>query len=330
MINNIDAKYDIHVHVVGDGSSGSGCWMRLTPWQRLLSKVMLSNIDLPSNALKTNFDVLYADRLIKWVEESSLDYFVILAEDQAYDENGKVIQGATSFYVPNDYIFELSKRCPKLLPGISIHPARPDALDELERCLEKGAVLLKILPNSKNIDCKSKQYKRFWERMAEVRLPLLAHTGGEHTVPIIRKDLSTPQILEYPLQCGVTVIAAHSGTKSGIFDEDFFPLFVEMLNRYPNFYGDISAFNIPLRSKYIKGTVCEEISSRLLHGSDFPVPIQGLWPWLRGLIESDAYKTIQSVHNSLERDYIIKKAVGYPEAVFLRAKNILRLHQLPI
>ena len=39
------------------------------------------------------------------------------------------------------------------------------------------------LPNCHNIDCNDRRYQKFWERMAEAGLPLLAHTGGEHTVP---------------------------------------------------------------------------------------------------------------------------------------------------
>ena len=51
--------------------------------------------------------------------------------------------------------------------------------------------------------------------MAEARLPLLAHTGGEHTVPVVNAALADPKLLRLPLECGVTVIAAHCATKSG-------------------------------------------------------------------------------------------------------------------
>ena len=52
---------------------------------------------------------------------------------------------------------------------------------------------------------------RFWERMAESKLPLLAHTGGEHTLPVVRPEFADPRILTLPLECRVTVIAAHCG-----------------------------------------------------------------------------------------------------------------------
>ena len=46
---------------------------------------------------------------------------------------------------------------------------------------------MKCLPNCQNIDPSDARYRRFWERMAEARLPLLAHTGGEHTVPEVNR-----------------------------------------------------------------------------------------------------------------------------------------------
>jgi len=101
-------------------------------------------------------------------------------------------------------------------PGISIHPARSDAREELDRCLEGGAVLLKCLPNCQNIDWSDRRYTGFLERMAEAGLPLLAHTGGEHTLPVVDARLADPRVLVRPLEIGVTCIAAHCGTASGL------------------------------------------------------------------------------------------------------------------
>ena len=128
--------------------------------------------------------------------------------------DGRPLADEGAFYVPNDYVLALAGQHSEFIPAISIHPARPDALEELERCLNAGAAMLKILPNCQNIDCNDSRYKRFWERMAEAGLPLLAHTGGEHTLPVVRPDLAAPHTLKLPLECGVTVIAAHCGTAS--------------------------------------------------------------------------------------------------------------------
>ncbi len=94
-------------------------------------------------------------------------------------------------------------------------------------------MLMKCLPNCQNIDFSDRRFRQFWERMAEAGLPLLAHTGGEHTVPVINAALADPRLLRFPLECGVTVIAAHCATKSGAFDPDYFDAWVAMLARIP-------------------------------------------------------------------------------------------------
>ena len=45
---------------------------------------------------------------------------------------------------------------------------------------------MKCLPNCQNIDCADARYRPFWEKMAVLGLPLLAHTGGEHTVQVVQ------------------------------------------------------------------------------------------------------------------------------------------------
>ena len=160
--------------------------------------------------------------------------------------------------------------------------------------------------------------------MAEARLPLLAHTGGEHTLPVLRPEFADPRTLQLPLQCGVTVIAAHCGTKSGLLDPDYFPVFVQMLQRYPNLYGDSSAFTIPIRGRHVPECLREPVVSRILHGSDLPVPVLGEWAWLRGLIRGTDYRRCRRLVNLIERDYQLKRAMGFPEEVFTRINDLLR------
>ena len=123
--------------------------------------------------------------------------------------------------------------------------------------------------------------------MAESGLPLLAHTGGEHTVPVINAALADPRLLRLPLECGVTVIAAHCATKSGAFDRDHFDAWVEMLREFPNLYGDISAMISLNRCGHLRDCLRADIASRILHGSDFPVPVLGHRLWLQGWIDRD-------------------------------------------
>jgi hypothetical protein len=315
---------DGHIHIVGNGARGSGCWLRLKGAKRLLAAFMLRHLGLPRDVAQPDFDEIYVERLLALVRESSLGSAVILAQEQVYRDSGELMEGAGSFYVPNDYVLALARQHPEFVPAVSIHPARPDALDELERCLAGGAAMLKLLPNCHNVDCNDRRYTRFWERMAEARLPFLAHTGGENTVPVIRAELGDPRVLELPLNCGVTVIAAHCATRSGFRDPDYFAVFAKMTTRFPNLYGDNSAFNLPLRGWPTRLATREPLASRMIYGSDFPVPIMGLWSWLRGFIDWKTYRHWERHPNALERDYQLKRAMGFGEETFTRLHSLLR------
>ena len=315
---------DIHVHVVGTGSGGTGCWLRLSRWRRPMAALMLRHAGMAGKALHDGLDQLYVQRLLEMVRGSSLGAVALLAQDLARDDEGNPLGQGGAFYVPNEYVLQLARQHSEFLPAVSIHPARKDALEELERCLAGGAAMMKCLPNCHNINCNDRRFTRFWERMAESGLPLLAHTGGEHTLPVVRREYSDPRILTLPLQCGVKVIAAHCGTKSGLTDPEYFHVFTEMTRQYPNLYGDNSAFTVPIRGRHVPECVTEPLVHRMVHGSDFPVPVYGHFPWLRGFINFASFRRWQRHPNVLERDYQFKKAMGFPPETFTRAWSLLR------
>ena len=155
-------------------------------------------------------------------------------------------------------------------------------------------------------------------------MPLLAHTCGVHSVPVIRKDLSDPRTLTLPLQCGVTVIAAHCATKSGLADPDYFEIFCDMLVEHPNLFGDTSAFNVPIRGRHIRACLESGVTERLVHGSDFPVPVFGHWAWAQRFIGWRAFREGESIKNVLERDYRLKQAMGFSPESFTRILSLLR------
>jgi len=320
-------KIDLHVHVVGNGSGGTGCWYRPRGWTRLAQPMMLRAFHLEVSALRGNLDELYARQLLAFVRESSLDAVVILAQDEPHSATGEVLAGVGSFYVPNSHVLRLAREHPEFLAGVSIHPARRDALEELEKCLAEGAALLKCLPNCQNIDWMDRRYTPFLERMAEAGLPLLAHTGGEHTLPVVDRSLADPRVLTRALEIGVVCIAAHCATASGCFDRDYFDVFAGMMGRFPHLYGDNSAFNVPngrLRGRHLERCLAAPLHGRILHGSDAPVPVFGHEPYLRGLVSRRAFFASRRESNPLERDYQLKRAMGFPEASFTRAAELIR------
>jgi predicted TIM-barrel fold metal-dependent hydrolase len=318
-------RIDMHVHMVGNGRNGSGGWLRLSGWHRWLAGFMLRQLGVPASALEGDLESIYAGHLVELVRASSMDAIVLLAHERVHDPDGTPRDDLGSMFVPNDVVLGLAKKIPEFLAGVSIHPARHDALDELDRCLAGGAVLMKCLPNCQNIDPSDQRYGPFWKRMAAAGLPLLAHTGGEHTVPIVNAAFADPKLLRFPLECGVTVIAAHCATGSGLFDRDYFDDWVAMLREFPNLYGDISAMISLNRCGHLRDCLRDPAAAgRILHGSDFPVPVIGHRLWLQGWLERSAFRRCQQIRNPLERDWQFKRALGFGDETATRVTGLLR------
>ena len=321
-------RIDCHVHAVGTGFGGSGCWYRPKGLTRLGAPFLVRSMGLPMSALREDFETIYTQALLRQVREAGLDAAVLLAHEQAYREDGTVIEGCGSFYVPNDHVLGLTRKHREFLAAVSIHPARRDAMDELERCLAGGAVMLKCLPNVQNIDWNERRYRKFLERMAESGLILLAHTGSERTMPVLRPDLASPRMLTQALEIGVTCIAAHCGTGMIALDPDYFGEFVAMTKRYPNLYGDNSALaGLSLRFRPWQMRAIREdaeLASRILYGSDVPVPSSGLVMAAFGMIGWGDYGASRDFEGTMARDLMLKRALGFPPESETRLAGLLR------
>jgi uncharacterized protein len=275
---------------------------------------MAADVGLKTSPGDPALDQLYVDRLLAWIKESTLGQAVILACDDLYDETGHRFPGLSGLFVPNDYVLELSRSHPEFLPAVSVHPARSDAIEELERCAAAGAVLLKLLPCVQAVDCNRQIYQPFWERMARLNLPLLAHTGGEFSLPTHRRDLQSVETLLLPLQCGVTVIAAHCGTPALPWDQDYFDQFDQMRKSFPNLYGDLSALSQITHLRTLDRL--RKDPRQILYGSDYPVVSTAFWSRLKGWITKPTYQRIRSIRNPLEKKFQLTVALGFPDRVF--------------
>lgn len=305
---------DVHVHLSGNGKTGMDCWHRQRWIMRPFLRAGTRDIGLNCGFDDPRFDQLYLDQLLHWVSQSSLEAAVLLACEWVRDDQGMIRKDLSDMFVSNDAVFAAAKRSARLLPGVAIHPARPGALDELERCVAAGAVLLKLLPCVQNVDCNRSKYKPFWTRLAELGLPFLAHTGGEFFVRSCRNDLKSPHCLWLPLECGVNVIAAHCGTRALPWDGDHFEEFLEMRKRFPNFYGDLAALSHITHLKSLERLRDEP--ERLLHGTDYPV-VTAIFPsrW-KGWIDRETVLRLRAIRNPLEKKIQLTKALGFPERVF--------------
>ncbi len=314
---------DGHVHIIGDGSSGSGCWYRPhSIWSKFLEYKLAQQFKMPRSSIRGCLDECYVSHLVELVRASSLDAILILAMEIPYDDNGNPLD-AGAVFVPNDYVLKLARKYPEFIPAVAIHPARADALDELDRCLAAGSRVLKLLPNCQNINCSDPRFKPFWDRLAENGMVLLSHTGGELTLPVINAAYADPLTLKLPLECGVNVIAAHCAGRSCLNDPDYTDQLLKMFPLYPNLYGDNSALNSPVRSRALHKILKPPVVDRILHGSDYPIPVNGLGPFLRGHLPISEWLRWQRHTNVLERDYQLKRAMGFPEETFTRLDRLL-------
>jgi predicted TIM-barrel fold metal-dependent hydrolase len=250
-----------------------------------------------------------------------VDAAVVLAFDAVYGRDGGVDLANTHLYVSNEYVMELAERHQKMLFGASVHPYRSDAVAELERCVRGGAVLVKWLPITQGIDPADPRCFPFYEALAHYGVPLLSHTGGERTLPNLDTTVADPSLLLPALERGVTVIAAHCGTRSVPGERCYLDVFMRMAREHERFFGDTSALNLPTRW-YAYQRILEnaEVREKLVHGSDWPVmPIAHP----RHLGWRSALSTFSDA-NWIRRDVHIKRGLGLDDRYWTRAAGLLR------
>ena len=160
-------------------------------------------------------------------------------------------------------------------------------MERLDRAVAGGARAVKWLPNAMGIDPSSPLCDRFFERLAELRLPLICHSGSELAVDSRHAhDFGNPLLLRRPLDHGVRLVVAHCAslgsypdldqTEAQRREVDAFDLFLRLFRdeRYEaNLYGDISAITMLNRNTRVLRELLSapESHSRLVNGSDYPI-----------------------------------------------------------
>lgn len=264
------------------------------------------------------------DHVAGLVARSGLDHAVVLALDATWSEAGERLDPHTPLYVSNDEVAALCARHPFLHLGASVHPYRPDALAELERATAMGACLVKWLPSAQGIAPDNPRCIPFYEALVALGLPLLCHTGIEHTLPGGAQDLNHPRRLRLPLERGVTVIAAHCGTRLYLYEPSWFDAWRTMTREFERLYGDTGAFGLPLHEGALRAFLDDPaLCGRVLYASDFPALI--LPTWYAPVLGWARARTIAAEPNPLRRSLELARALGLPDEVFTRAAHLLRL-----
>lgn len=311
-------QYDIHVHVFDLPATRGGSHVCTESRRSFLLRHLQRRVYSLAGgaAVAAQFD--------RWMSGSALDRFVLLALDRAFTLSGEPDLANTRLAVDNDFVADWADRQPKALFGASVHPFRRDALDELDRLAARGACLVKWIPSAQNIPPDDPRCFPFYEKLAGLRMPLLSHTGIEHTLNAFDQRLNDPRRLAPALERGVTVIAAHCGARMYLHERDSFGAWAQTARRHRNLYGDLSGFCLPVHSAPRRRVLADpELAARVLFGSDFPAHVMPLWyaPSV-GIRRAFA---LRRMTNPFDKPAALLRALGVPDEAFTRAGSLLRL-----
>lgn len=296
---------DCHVHLAALPEGNNGCIISSRMLKSALFRFLLWKHQLsPTNPAAANHKYVL-DLLRELRSSQHVGKAVLLGMDGVYTKVGRLNQQATEFLISNDYVLEQAKKFPHdFLAGVSINPQRIDAVEELHRCAEAGAVLVKVLPNAQQFDPSHYQYQKFYRALAALGLPLLSHVGYEFSLIGKDQSLGDPNRLRTALEEGATVIAAHACSYGLMVYEKFLPTLLEFVEHYSNFYADVSALTLPNRLKMLlRLRHHPEIFDRLIFGTDYPLPVFH-WP-LWGFMDAQTIRQTIKTTNRFDRQYLI-------------------------
>lgn len=315
-------RIDLHTHLTGIGSNGSGCSVSSQMRRTLPFHAVLHLTGAGKREARGQEDEVYVRHLASLMGSSQeLDFACVFGLDGVYDERGRLDPSRSHMVVPNAHVFDVCRRHPKLLPVISVNPDRPDALAELEKW-GTAAIALKWLAPLQKFELDPLRHGPVLEAIAGLGLPVIVHTGCEHTFPGMEQRLGNPALYEPLLKLGVPVVFSHCGTGSFVYPgHDYSQEFIRLLDTYEHAYGDTSAFSSLVRHHQVRRFSEERYRGRLLHGSDFPIPV-GAWYFWRELGWRSVLE-LQGIKNPLDRDVRIKRAVGMPPETFTAAGTLL-------
>jgi predicted TIM-barrel fold metal-dependent hydrolase len=352
-------KIDMHFHVVGRGKNidqvneevffypednntfFTGVLYRLV--ENYLTKAG-ADFD-QSGTIDTNEYLSFTYKHLSTSTE--IDRVVLLGLDALYDpDSGELNKTKTDLWVSNRFLAKkvkelndqlmregISKK--KFFWGASVSPNRKDWEEEMEFVLnDPHAVLMKWIPSVQHINLRDVRHKNYYESLARNNMPLLCHVGPEYSFPegIRERERDNFRFLDKPLECGVTVIAAHCATPVFPIDKNETKEFGALIKSANSegrirLWGDTSAFSLMTRIPILEEILETFPPEWLVHGSDFPIPIEG-WVHLPGLTHGvtwKEYKQIKNTENLLDKDVMIKRAHGFSDAILENSDKILRL-----
>lgn len=322
---------DYHVHLVGLGGNGSGCYVnprmlsREHPFHHFRFQIYCSAGGVTD---RNCGDSQFSARL-RALADTAPGRFLLLAFDEHWGPDGRVVPEKTEFHVPNDYALNVAQTAPDHFAAAgSVHPLRPDACDELRRLHAKGVRIIKWLPNAMGIDPADPGCDAFYDTMRQLGMVLLTHGGVEAAVEAAEAQrLGNPLRVQRALEHGVKVIVAHCaslGTGDEVISSagtqvENWQLLLRLMDdpRWDGLlFADLSATTQYNRSAVFLRTILErsDLHHRFVNGSDYPLPAVNVVIWLRrwvraGLLDPEDLGPLRELYdvNPLVFDFALKR-----------------------
>jgi predicted TIM-barrel fold metal-dependent hydrolase len=330
---------DQHVHLLGSGRPESGSYVnpKFRSWRHPIEQLRWRTY-LRAAAVDDGdgLDAQYVTRLLDLTGGfRGRAKFRLLALDFSRDGNGAPDLDATMLEIDDDRVFQVAALAPERFePVASIHPYRPDAVAELERCVARGARMVKWIPSGMAIDPADPRCVPFYDSMARLGVALLSHAGEESSADVGHQEFGNPLRLRLALDRGVTVIAAHCASLGRDIDLDradgatapSFDLFLRLLaepRSAGRLFGDISAVTQFNRCETALPTLLArtDLQSRLVYGSDYPLPAVNCLVHTGqladlGLITRDEMRVLDEIYscNPLLFDFVLKRTLRDPKS----------------
>lgn len=279
--------WDCHAHVIGAGNSGSGAWFNpdMDSWLSPILKVQKQFYMNGGCITDSHEDSSFVERIIHLAGEMPTGYKTMLfAFDWVHDTQGRPNKTHSIFHIPDSYAAKIAGKYPQYFEWVaSIHPYRPDAIDALESAKANGARAVKWLPSGMGIDPSSPKCDKFYQKLYDLNMPIISHTGRESAVQGGDQRFGNPLHMRRALDAGVRVVLAHCASDGE--DEDLdngrepiksFELFTRLMDTpaYQGLvFGEISAITLFNHAWVIKPLLeRQDWHHRLLNGSDYPLP----------------------------------------------------------
>ena len=195
--------------------------------------------------------------LINEMDRNRVAKSVILAVDFAWGRYSK----------NSETYLEASKRFPRLIPFVSVHPDSKNMEEKVRRFKEQGAVGMKIHPAAQAIRANDENCMKLTKLCGELDLPCLFHTGESDIAPFFQADYPRLEYFTEPVesQPETTFIMGHGGIHQ-------YRELTELAVRNKNVYIELSG----QPPSHIREMLDAGLEDRLVYGSDWPWYIESL------------------------------------------------------